>query len=696
LESIDVLELLNERPNQIFPIVFGLSGQFGMAVSKSISEAKRTSIEKRVFQEVDLVEIDSALEGVDSPQRAQAIMPTKLKKPAWAIAALSITNTSKSDFDKFLDATQGMDRFAGIHIDSDSVSFLDAKKLAQDLVDAGVFVWLLSTYAKECRHPLPDLAAAFTEMILGGWRRHRDPKSPNIRESLNIHGSSEIFTLGIGRLAPDIQFHAKSYAPTIAEGTWIRLNQDSSPNPIPTPSIGDDLILEAVAGLLPNSAFAHGPRQTHGSLLSSTLDSRLGVSALSKPRFTMKTLERRRLKAYLTWLQEIDGFFELIESPAIDKAVAKKSHSFSIDLRSEFLAALKMPEVASGLVWFYRQVLSRWEELFTHLGGIENATPEPSTLGSDIRRIQVAEGRIPAPGGIALRSALVAITFLWIFLGAHMWTGSPWPWEDPLLGWVAIVAGVGVLAVPIFGVLGYYNSMKRCLKLIQKARLGIFRRHVYRNLEHLSATIRGLGKESIAILDSHQGAFNNMVDSLSPSPYKPSKEDNINQAPAFPAGSLDSAISEHLPDAIDRVLARLPGAITSTSVSQDDPMQQWSVEVWEEAIGSISRQEAMSVVSDLSFLDAVSASNASPGHCASLTLDATRHPALPEVRSAPPPPAFLFAPASWDWQNKSTRAQLLGSFDRTIVIATDGRRDLMAVTSIPVPGNWGSTQQEGD
>lgn len=697
MDDLNVLELLDERPNHVHPIVLGLDGLLGNAVASSVAGSSLTSIERHVYQEIRLGNFDGVLESTHSPQRIQAIMPTKLVKPAWAIAAFNFTPSSTEHCAKFLDACSGMNRLAGIYVDVDleSDDAIACFEYAKSLSESGVLVWLLSPAGNECNHQLADLATAFTEYMLAAWRRHRDPKGPNLRESLNIYGSSQIFTLGVGRLAPDVEFHAQTIAPTIARSVWSRLSQDSSPNPIPEPPIHEDEILNTVAGLLPHSAFAHGPRQSHGSMSINTLSSRIGIDALSKPRFGIRTLEQRRLKAYLAWLQELDGFFEQIEAPAIGVAIRKGSNSFGERICNDFQSALMLPTSATGIVWFYKQLFLRWEEFFTHLKSLENTSIEPTSLSGDIRRIQNEVSELPALGGIVLRSALVALTFFWIFIGAHIWSGQPWPWQDPLLGWTALLAAVGIIAIPGIGVLGYYKALNNCLRVVQRARLGVFRRHVNRALECLVEATVDVGNQSMSLLDFQQAGFNRMVDSLTSSPDHQSNEDITNNAPAFPKGSLDSVISEHLPAAIDRSMDRFPEAISGSIQEQDDPLGQWSADLWQKAISALAHEEARSAVLSIPFAEAADASNASPENCVALALDSTRHPAFPRMRSTPPPSAFLFAPSSWQWESKTKRAKLLGSYDKTVVIASDSRRDLIAVASIPVPVTWNSSQRGG-
>ena len=693
-----VSRIVEGRPGLVYPLILALDGEFGREVGEAIAAMPVHEVESQALRTARLEEVADALKVVRGPRLEQSILPTKVAGPEWVAIICDASNDALVRVEKWLNGSRGgVNCFVALLLNEKEADTETVLAKAREFEHSGNITFLLSTKADDS-HNRADLAAGFASFLLESWRRYQrqgEAYSQNIRHSLNIdHVATSLFTIGIGRMAPDPKYHAQRYVEGIEKAVWGELSVDSSPCEIPEPCIARGEEIAEVGRLLPENAFLLDSRTAHGRLRLGAGGESLGVSAMARPRLKSRTLEFSRLPSYMHWLREVDDFYQQVDMPASQRLIGTSAEAWDAALLTDREKALALPEDARGIFWYYEQVFSKWEELWSKIASLEVECRAASRLQEDLGRIRRKADKVPAPGGIVLRSLLVAIVLGWLFIGSHLWGGGIRLWQDTYLRTVALLCTFGFLFIPGGGLFAYMLSMKRCFEAIQNARRNTYRRYVAGVLEFLRSRVVRIAGNALDQLQEQRQGFHQLRSKMANRKEGGSATAPENNAPAFGEGCLDGVIADNLATAETRVLTRVPDALRSRVQSSEGSKDLWCHEFWTEALGTVAREEAEEAVRTLDFAAAADAAEIRASHCIRLVLSSVMHPALPRLRQAPQAVAFLFAPATWNWQNDDDRKRLLGAFDRTVVVPSEGRRDLLAVAPIPVTAFNGTISQE--
>jgi len=691
----------------VYPLVVGVAGEFGQRVSDALASSVLADVERKAVRAVGWDELSETVTEVRSNRFRQAVLPTRARAPEWAMLVGHASGDALDGLDERLAEVEGLTRFVALLVgatDEDRAAALGkASKLSKD----GVFTFLLAEEGQDgYRRTLGDLAAGLVAFVLEGWRRHQRVGAPcagNVRQSLSLAGRSEsVFTLGVGRLMPDAAYHARRRKGKLSHLVWKALDADSSPCATPRPAV----VASDIKDLLPEEAFdsevkasVHGP---HLRLPEGTRH--IQVDCRTKPRTSRPSIHLHRLRAFLQWLRQVDDFYRHVELPACIRLTRLSTRLWGAALHRKWQGALAVPARVEGVLRYYRDVLDGWSEFWTGITRIQIGNPARSKVDEDLRTIRRHADAVPAPGGILLRSLLVAVALAWLCIGCFVWT-NVWPWEDSVLLRVCVACAVGLLLVPGGGLWSYWRAKSLCIQAVQRARRDVSRRHVTHVLTSLkqgldNAAGNGLSavrQESTSFSEfrirleegfSQEGQPANSADDDSGSSQAQGAGQAENQAPAFPDGCLDAPMEAGLRPTHDRVLKRLPEMLRQAIERAADDGALWRATLWCNEIRGLCQEELEAQVRTISFADAAQGAHLQASVCIQMhVMPDANLPAFRDAAGVQAQTPFLFAPATWNWQDPGGRQELLGQYDTTIVIPADGRPDLLAVAPIPINPN---------
>ncbi|MDA1055194.1 MAG: hypothetical protein O3C40_32630 [Planctomycetota bacterium] len=688
-------EALCFAPQEVIPLLFlGDDSRIAQVVHAALASLAEPDL-SRVIRLANWDNFSVQREDLYSEQFRRSIHPRRIwaGSAPWCVTVIDSATTPVTSYLKLRADLRDREMWPLQHMlfvcGSAEVSFWqDAATALADIHDP---VFFLSEKGAQSRSS-ELIAAGVASYIFTAWSRYFETQDGNLRNALCLWGPARIFTLGVGRDVPDIDYQTAIWRPPIQRrlfGEWCeKITGDVPHHSFPATR-------EIIERWLPEDAYyLDAPEEGTGSA-DAWAGPTIAAASQSAEIETVRIRYREDSRtpgfpshtALYAWSQRIAlldklrSLLRIVDRQSVDTVISVRSRPFSGLLRKRVDSYLVVSDEPAGMFTALRQRLINAAGYLKDLALTESReATEGQSLQNNKVLLKKRVGWIPSMPGALMRVALISVGLAWLFIGTFLWAPGSHPFNDPVMRWAAIGAA-SVLVLLATGVVAQYwittVSAENCAR---DARRDLIHEHLYDVGNIIVDTLRKL----VAPLSDHVKQLEGDLNSLAAvvcgetdwTAHEKSdgvfaKKALVNANPRFGPDSFSTLVKPLIGDLAKRVHK----AIKADLESRDWPTLDQAR--WLEVVAIRGEEVTRDTLVRFKYEEAARSAGLTSNDLELVVSDvvsAARHPAFPSPMT-PNCHVVLYAPT--DWQ------RYLGRHDNVRIYGLN-LKGLMAVAAIPL------------